>query len=140
VSAPLAGAFLLLVALVASACDSSKKPANASTTTVDAGEALESQSLPAVRTWHLPQRAVEGGRLFVLSGCTTCHTYRGIGARNVGASDLTTVGKGHDVRYFERYVGRPSAFGNDVMPPFAALGTTRLRQLALFLAASKGRS
>jgi mono/diheme cytochrome c family protein len=134
VSAPAAAASLLFLMFVAAGCDSSKKA-----TTTSPSEALAAEGLDAVPSWKVPAAAVAGARLFVLSGCTTCHTYRGTGSRQLGAKDLTRVGLRHDRGYFERYVRRPGAFGNDVMPPFSALGKTRLRQLAIFLAASRGK-
>jgi mono/diheme cytochrome c family protein len=107
-----------------------------------AREALSSQTVRHVPAWarseRLPKRALPGARLFALSGCTNCHTYLGAGARNLGAPDLSSVGLHHGRRYFERYVAHPARFGNDVMPPFAALGARKLRQLAIFLSASKG--
>lgn len=118
-AAPLCAALLMLAALVAVGCGGSKP---------------ESEGPEG---WDLPASARPGAQVFRASGCTNCHTYRGSGSRNVGGSDLTTVGRRHGRRFFERFVAHPEAFGNDVMPPFSALGRQRLRQLAIFLAASK---
>ena len=81
-----------------------------------------------------------GAKLFAESGCLSCHTYLGIGSRNLGADDLTSIGRGpRRLRFFERYVADPRRFGNDVMPRYGNLGGPRqLRDLAIFLAASKG--
>jgi mono/diheme cytochrome c family protein len=139
VSAPLVATSLTLVLFIAAGCDSTKKrSACGQTFTNEAEEVLASQQLAAVCRWHLPSKLAAGARVFVASGCTACHRYRGIGTSNVGGSDLTSVGRRHGRRYLERFVRNPAAYGNDVMPPFRALGAARLRQLGLFLAASKG--
>jgi cytochrome c5 len=92
-----------------------------------------------VRAERLPRAAIPGAHIFAQSGCTACHTYLGSGARNVGARDLSSAGRAHRVRFFERYVANPARFGNNVMPAFSALGRRRLHELAVFLAASKGK-
>jgi mono/diheme cytochrome c family protein len=86
------------------------------------------------------QRAVEGARIFAQAGCLTCHTYLGAGSLNVGAPDLTAVGRtSRTEAAFASYVAEPAKYGNDVMPPFKGLGRTNLRKLSAFLVASKGR-
>jgi len=89
---------------------------------------------------NLPEGVQEGARLFAQSGCLNCHTYAGDGASNLGAPDLTGIGSqsGKDVDYLTRYISDPSKFGNNVMPRFQSLGEERVRQIAEFLAASKG--
>jgi menaquinol-cytochrome c reductase cytochrome b/c subunit len=84
--------------------------------------------------------ALEGARIFALSGCTNCHTYLGAGTSNAGAPDLSSIGKtsNRGVGGFATYVSDPSAFGNNVMPKFADLGQDNLRKLGTFLEASKG--
>src|SRR6058998_2090307 len=64
-----------------------------------AKEALASEVVQAVPTWakregfaNNPQ-AVAGAKLFAQSGCTACHTYLGTGSSNLGAPDLTSIGK-----------------------------------------------
>jgi menaquinol-cytochrome c reductase cytochrome b/c subunit len=94
---------------------------------------------------NLPQNVRSGAVLVAASGCLNCHTYSGDGTTNVGAPDLTEIGsqEGRTVDYFTRYVGNPRDFGNTVMPAFGqdaggSLTEQELRQIAEFLAASKG--
>jgi mono/diheme cytochrome c family protein len=110
-----------------------------------AKEALASEVLQAVPTWAQRQGfannadAVEGAKVFASSGCTACHTYLGTGSSNLGAPDLSAIGKGgQPPSFFAGYVADPSKFGNNVMPKFASLGQQKLNQLGEFLAASKG--
>jgi len=110
-----------------------------------ARESLASEVVQAVPNWakregfaNNPQ-AVAGAKLFAQSGCTACHTYLGTGSSNLGAPDLSAIGKsGRGVQGFATYVTDPSKFGNNVMPKFAALGDTKLHALGEFLNASKG--
>jgi mono/diheme cytochrome c family protein len=85
--------------------------------------------------------AVAGARIFAASGCLACHTYLRVGSANLSSGDLSSIGRaGQGVRFFERYVADPTRFGNHVMPKYGDLGDPRrLHDLALFLAASKGR-
>jgi cbb3-type cytochrome oxidase cytochrome c subunit len=94
-----------------------------------------------MRAERLPRSAVPGMRLFVASGCLTCHTYLGAGSRNLGAPDLTAEGRrGRGVAWQVRHLASPaSVVPGSPMPSFEALGRPRLRQLAIFLEASKGR-
>ena len=87
------------------------------------------------------ERAVAGARVFAQSGCLTCHTYLGTGSRNLGAPDLTAIGREspHTEAGFASYVADPAKYGNEVMPSFDKLGRTKLLQLGAFLRASKGR-
>jgi menaquinol-cytochrome c reductase cytochrome b/c subunit len=89
---------------------------------------------------NLPESVRPGAELFAVSGCLNCHTYDGDGASNLGAPDLTAIGaqSGKTVDYLTRYISDPSQFGNNVMPKFESLGEERVRQIAEFLAASKG--
>jgi mono/diheme cytochrome c family protein len=110
-----------------------------------AKEALASEVIQAVPTWAERQGfkdnpdAVEGAKVFATSGCTACHTYLGTGSSNLGAPDLSAIGKtGQTPEFFAGYVTDPSKFGNTVMPKFGALGDQKLHQLGEFLAASKG--
>jgi mono/diheme cytochrome c family protein len=110
-----------------------------------AKEALASEVVQAVPVWaqregfaNNPQ-AVAGAKVFASSGCTACHTYLGTGSSNLGAPDLTAIGKsGQPPQFFANYVTDPSKFGNNVMPKFGSLGQAKLNQLGQFLAASKG--
>jgi cytochrome c553 len=109
-----------------------------------AKEALASEVVNAVPSWAKKEgfsgnpTAVAGAKLFASSGCTACHTYLGTGSSNLGAPDLSAIGKGQNAAFFQQYVADPSKFGNKVMPKFASLGQDNLHKLATFLAASKG--
>ena len=110
-----------------------------------AKEALASEVVQAVPTWAQRQgfadnaQAVAGAKVFASSGCTACHTYLGTGSSNLGAPDLSAIGKANQgAQFFANYVTDPSKFGNNVMPKFAALGDQKLQQLGEFLNASKG--
>ena len=86
------------------------------------------------------QQAVGGARVFAQAGCLSCHTYLGAGSSNVGAPDLTSIGKlsNRGVAGFAAYVADPSRFGDNVMPKFKSLGPENLSRLGAFLEASKG--
>ena len=87
------------------------------------------------------ERAVAGAQLFAEVGCLSCHTYLRTGSRNVGAPDLSTIGRdSHRTEAaFANYIANPSAFGNEVMPRFDAIPRDKLLLLGAFLRASKGR-
>jgi menaquinol-cytochrome c reductase cytochrome b/c subunit len=110
-----------------------------------AKEALASEVIADVPTWvkaeHLPAAAVPGAKLFATAGCTACHTYLGNGSSNLGAPDLTTIGtRGLGIDFQIRHLQCPSCVTpGSPMPKFASLGTARLRDLAIFLEASKGK-
>ena len=89
---------------------------------------------------NLPQDVRPGAELVAGLGCLGCHTYAGDGSPNLGAPDLTEIGtqEGRTVDHFQRYVANPAEFGNNIMQPYASQGEERLRQIAEFLAASKG--
>jgi mono/diheme cytochrome c family protein len=110
-----------------------------------AKEALASEVVQAVPTWAKRQGfadnpdAVAGAKVFASSGCTACHTYLGTGSSNLGAPDLSAIGKsGQGPDFFSKYVADPSKFGNNVMPKFGSLGQQKLQQLGVFLSESKG--
>jgi menaquinol-cytochrome c reductase cytochrome b/c subunit len=88
----------------------------------------------------LPEEARAGAMIFTESGCQSCHTYLGAGSSNLGAPDLTDIGaqQGKNAEYLARYIADPREFGNTVMPQYASLGEENLRNLGVFLAASKG--
>ncbi|HZS30385.1 MAG TPA: c-type cytochrome [Gaiellaceae bacterium] len=100
--------------------------------------------VPNVAHWieaeQLPPRAVPGAKLFVQAGCTVCHTYAGAGASNLHAPDLTAIGRRRlGIRFEVAHLRCPScSTPGSPMPSFAALGPKRLRELAIFLEASKG--
>jgi mono/diheme cytochrome c family protein len=107
-------------------------------------ETLAQSPVHDVPSWvlreRLPERAVSGARLFATAGCTACHTYAGSGSRNLGAPDLTAIGSRHLGIAFEiAHLKCPSCVNpGSPMPPFASLGKKRLRDVAIFLEASKG--
>src|SRR6266550_1395429 len=109
-----------------------------------AKEALASEVVQAVPQWAQREgfannaQALAGAKIFASSGCTACHTYLGTGSSNLGAPDLSAIGKsGRGVQGFANYVRDPSKFGNNVMPKFG-FDNQQLSQLATFLLASKG--
>src|SRR5919198_3554519 len=111
-----------------------------------ARESLASEVVQAVPTWAKREgfagnaNAVAGAKLFAQSGCTSCHTYLGTGSSNLGAPDLTSIGKTNpNAKFFSDYVADPRKFGNKVMPVFGNLGSSQNgRNIGIFLAASKG--
>jgi cbb3-type cytochrome oxidase cytochrome c subunit len=78
--------------------------------------------------------------LFAQIGCLNCHTYLGTGGGFKGAPDLSAEGRRHrGIAWQIRHLRCPScAVPGSPMPPFAALGASRLRRIAIFLEASKG--
>jgi mono/diheme cytochrome c family protein len=109
-----------------------------------AKEALASEVVQSVPDWikaeKLPSSAVPGAHLFATAGCTACHTYNGAGGSNLGAPDLTTIGlRNLGIATQIKHLQDPSSVTpGSPMPSFASLGNDRLRQLAIFLEASKG--
>jgi menaquinol-cytochrome c reductase cytochrome b/c subunit len=100
-----------------------------------------------VDTWivrnNLPDDVRPGGEIVATIGCLTCHVYLESGISNFGAPELTGIGaeEGKDVDYLQRYVADPSEFGNQVMPRYGEnLNDEQIRQVAEFLAASKGEN
>ena len=89
---------------------------------------------------HLPQKAIPGAKLFLSAGCEACHRYAGTGSSNLGAPPLTAIGRPHlGIAFQIAHLKCPSCVNpGSPMPPFGALGKRRLRQLAVFLEASKG--
>jgi menaquinol-cytochrome c reductase cytochrome b/c subunit len=110
-----------------------------------AKEALASEVIASVPTWvkdlSLPPAALPGAKLFATAGCTACHTYDGAGGQNLGAPDLTAIGtRNLGIATQIKHLQDPaSVTPGSPMPKFASLGLTRLRQLAIFLEASKGK-
>jgi mono/diheme cytochrome c family protein len=109
-----------------------------------AKEALASEVVRDVPRWiaqeHLPKAAVPGANLFARAGCTACHTYAGSGGSQLGAPDLTAIAtRNLGIATQIKHLQDPSSVTpGSPMPPFASLGNDRLRQLAIFLEASKG--
>lgn len=110
-----------------------------------AKEALASEVINDVPSWvkaeKLPPAAVPGAKLFAVSGCTACHTYSGSGGASLGAPDLTAIGtRKLGIDFQIRHLKCPSCVTpGSPMPKFESLGDARLRQLAIFLEASKGK-
>jgi menaquinol-cytochrome c reductase cytochrome b/c subunit len=110
-----------------------------------ASEALASEVIADVPHWikaeKLPPQAAPGAKLFAVAGCTACHTYLGTGSSNLGAPDLTAIGtRKLGVDFQVRHLKCPSCVNpGSPMPKFESLGDKRLRQLAIFLEASKGK-
>jgi mono/diheme cytochrome c family protein len=86
------------------------------------------------------KQAERGARIFAQVGCLNCHTYLGDGTSNVGAPDLTTIGRDNprSAEQFAIYVSDPAKFGNNVMPTFKGLGRRNLLAVGAFLHVSKG--
>jgi len=109
-----------------------------------AKEALGSELVLLVPSWAKQQgfehneKAVKGATLFAQSGCLNCHTYLGQGAGQLGAPNLSAIGKTNDASFFVQYLTNPAAFGNKVMGSYAYLGDENLSNLGAFLAASDG--
>jgi menaquinol-cytochrome c reductase cytochrome b/c subunit len=111
-----------------------------------AKEALASEVAGAVPAWAQKEgfannpQAVAGAKLFAVSGCTACHTYLGTGGQNLGAPNLSAEGaKNKGIDFQIRHLECPSCVNpGSPMPPFKSLGAQALRQLAIFLEASKG--
>src|SRR4051812_15758688 len=89
---------------------------------------------------NLPPRAIPGAKLYGNAGCTACHTYDGSGSSSLGGPDLTAIGgRELGIRLEIAHLMCPSCVHpGSSMPDFASLGQKRLRQLAIFLEASKG--
>ncbi len=109
-----------------------------------ATESLASENIKKVPFFikrnKLPPAAVPGANLFAQIGCLNCHSYLGTGGGYAGAPDLSAEGsKGKGIAFQISHLKCPSCVNaGSPMPPFAALGDQRLRQLAIFLEASKG--
>jgi menaquinol-cytochrome c reductase cytochrome b/c subunit len=85
---------------------------------------------------NLPEDARPGAELFAEAGCQSCHTYLGSGSSNLGAPDLTDVGArtGRGVDGFLAFLKDPPA----PMAQFTRLGDENLRNISIFLDASRG--
>jgi menaquinol-cytochrome c reductase cytochrome b/c subunit len=109
-----------------------------------AKEALGAELLADVPNWvkseKLPPQAVPGAKLFATSGCLNCHTYLGVGGALLGAPNLSAEGsKNKGIAFQIAHLKCPSCVNKgSPMPSFAAFSNADLRQLAIFLEASKG--
>jgi cytochrome c553 len=122
----------LLVPLAAACGQKSSAPSTVSTLPSDVRHWIELE--------HLPKQAVPGATVFAASGCTACHTYAGSGTTNLGAPDLTAIGRRkYGIRFLVKQLECPSCIrSGSAMPGFRSLGGKRLNELAVFLDASKG--
>jgi mono/diheme cytochrome c family protein len=87
-------------------------------------------------------KALPGADLVSKASCLNCHTYDGDGSSNLGAPDLTAIGKRGNAAFFAKYVANPRAFNNNIMPVFGGpkgLSQKQLADIGLFLAESKGK-
>jgi menaquinol-cytochrome c reductase cytochrome b/c subunit len=109
-----------------------------------ANEALASEVVQNVPKWikdeHLPPDAIPGVNLFARAGCTACHTYDGVGGALLGAPNLTMIADRHlGIATQIKHLNDPSSVTpGSPMPSFSSLGQQRLREIAIFLEASKG--
>ncbi len=111
-----------------------------------AKEALGVENLALVPKWAATQgfsgnqQALAGAKLFAVAGCLNCHVYLGAGGTNLGAPDLSAEGaKNKGVAFQVAHLKCPSCVNSgSAMRSFAGLGDDRLKQLAIFLEASKG--
>jgi cytochrome c553 len=126
------GALALMV--TATACNASRSE------TLGSGSAFDESEWAGRQGFAGNAQAVAGARIFARAGCLTCHTYLGEGTSNLGAPDLTAIGRASNrsAAGFAAYVANPAKFGDEVMPRFARLGRANVRNLGAFLAASKG--
>ena len=103
-------------------------------------EAVVGNTRELVERWmtdnELPEAVRPGAELFAEAGCMSCHTYLNDGSIQYGAPDLGAIGAGpgKDEQYFAAVIRA----GPGPMPSFTTLGDENLRNLALFLEASKG--
>jgi len=108
------------------------------------GHGASSASGDPVARWialeHLPQKAVPGARVFDAAGCTACHRYAGSGRTTLGGPDLTAIGRRHlGIRFQIAHLKCPACVNpGSPMPPSRDLGAKELRELAIFLEASRG--
>jgi menaquinol-cytochrome c reductase cytochrome b/c subunit len=111
-------------------------------TAEEAGAGAERQVPVWMEKFNLPENARPGAELFAVSGCLNCHTYDGTGASQLGAPDLTEEGnRNRGIQWQIDHLENPSAITpGSAMPSFAGLGEENLRNLAIFLEASKGES
>ncbi len=96
--------------------------------------------VPGLTPAQKQQALTEGATLFAQAGCLNCHVYQGAGAQNLGAPELTEEGaKSKGIQFQIDHLKCPSCVNpGSPMPSFAALGEDRLKNLAIFLEASKG--
>jgi menaquinol-cytochrome c reductase cytochrome b/c subunit len=106
----------------------------------EAGAGAINQVPEWIQKFNLPANARPGAELFATSGCLNCHVYDGTGG-TIGP-ELTEEGtRNRGIQWQIDHLENPSAITpGSSMPPFADLGQQNLRNLAIFLEASKGES
>jgi hypothetical protein len=89
---------------------------------------------------RLPATVLDGARIAAVAGCLSCHRYAGSGTRSGSAPELTRIGlrKLSADALVKRLRCPTCLVEGSVMPSYAALGSSNLRQVAEFLRASKG--
>jgi len=109
-------------------------------TAEEAGGGAASKVDTWMQKFNLPPNAREGLILFTTAGCLNCHTYDDEGA-SVGP-ELTEEGtRNRGIQWQVDHLECPSCITpGSGMPPFQKLGEDNLRNLAIFLEASKGES
>jgi menaquinol-cytochrome c reductase cytochrome b/c subunit len=110
-----------------------------------AKESVAAENKAKVPSWAAKQgfqnnqQALAGARIFASQTCLNCHTYLGAGSSNLGAPDLSSIGKGQNAAFFADYIPNAATkYGNKAMAVFAGLPKDQVDSLAQFLAASKG--
>jgi cytochrome c2 len=110
-----------------------------------ARESVPAENVAKVPDWAAKQgfggnqKALDGAKVFASLTCMTCHTYLGAGSSNVGAPDLSNIGRTRDAAFFEDYIPNAATkYGNTYMAQFATLPKDQVTLIAAFLAASKG--
>jgi hypothetical protein len=91
-----------------------------------------------LRRGGIPRGHAVGAFYFYRSGCLNCHTYRNSGATELGAPDLTHVGRKLSKRRVVAALTCPTcAQPGSAMPSFAGLPKATIGSLTAFLAASR---
>jgi menaquinol-cytochrome c reductase cytochrome b/c subunit len=111
-----------------------------------ASEPLGSENILHVPSWAKTEgfaankEAVAGAKLFAVVGCLNCHTYLGVGSRNLGAPDLSAEGaKRKGIAFQIAHLKCPQCVTQgSQMLSFANEGAKNLQALATFLESSQG--
>jgi menaquinol-cytochrome c reductase cytochrome b/c subunit len=92
--------------------------------------------------FNLPENARPGAEVFAESGCLNCHVYDTEGSTQLGAPELTEEGtRNRGIQWQIDHLKCPSCeTPGSPMPAFANFPEETLRQVAIFLEASKGES
>jgi menaquinol-cytochrome c reductase cytochrome b/c subunit len=92
--------------------------------------------------FNLPEEARPGAEVFAESGCLNCHVYDTEGSSQLGAPELTEEGlRNRGIQWQIDHLKCPSCeTPGSPMPAFATFPEETLRQVAIFLEASKGES